>query len=139
MSIRIENISQDLSETSKELSGIQKELEERITYVENLKAEAEVAENMISLTDEQVSAIQSKLNQELSSSGRQSLFQGILISTFFFVLGYVVNWLKTKFKEKFTDNSTDRLSQYSDIEIDAALNLIDSLKNKDNSKNTKTK
>lgn len=137
ISTRIENISQNLSEASTELSSIQKELEERIEFVENLKIEAEVAGDMISLTDEQVSAIRTKLKQELSASSRQSLIQGILISAFFFILGYVVNWLKTKSKEKFANDSANLLSQYSDEEISAALNLLDSLKNKNKSQNKK--
>lgn len=72
LSDRISEISSTLAETSKELSDIQEELETRIEYVQNLKKEAEIAENVISLSEEQVNAIQAKINQELEANSEKN-------------------------------------------------------------------
>lgn len=137
ISTRIEKISQDLAESSSQLSNIQRELEERIQYVEELKAEAEVAENVISMTEEQVSAVQAKLNQELESSSTKGMIQSILIGAFFFVLGYIVqpihNWFKRKIGKITENNAAIPSTQYSAEEIERAIDLLDTIKQKDNS------
>lgn len=89
LSARIETISGDLAKSAKELDAIQEKLESRIATVEELKKEAEIAESMLSLSEEQVNAIQAKLNQELEASSGKSLWVNILISAFFFALGLI--------------------------------------------------
>ena len=137
ISIRIENISQNLAESSTELSKIQQELEERIKYVENLKAEAEVAQNVISLTDEQVNAVQAKLNQELEASSNKGMIQSILIASFFFVLGYIVqpilNWIKRKTGRTTENKDVTPHAQYSAVEIERAIMLLETMKQNENS------
>ena len=129
-SVTIEKISQDLANSSKELSNIQSELEERIKFVENLKEEAEIAEGLLSLSDEQIDAIQAKLNQELNSSGNKTLAQSILISGTFFILGIITPYTITFFKRKVTehnepDGENILLDKYSNEEIEQAIRLLD--------------
>lgn len=65
LSDRIAAISNNLTGVSEELYSIQQELERRIEFVENLKKEAEIAENVISLSEEQINAVQTKLTKNL--------------------------------------------------------------------------
>ena len=135
ISIRIKKVSQDISNLSNELSLIQIELENRIELVENLKKEAEIAESVISLSSEQVDAIQSKLNQELNSSGNKSLVQSILISGTFFILGIITPYGITFFRRKATklvepNDENLIICKYSNEEIEQAVKLLDALKNR---------
>lgn len=100
LSVKIEEIAKELSESSHALLDMQTELENRISTVEELKKEAEIAENMVSLTEEQVAAIQSKLNQELEASNGKSLLYNILISAVFFILGWIAQPIYNFFKKK---------------------------------------
>lgn len=109
ISVKIENVAQDLEKTSVELSNIQEELEERIKFVEELKEEAEIAENVISLTDEQVNAVQIKLNQELEASSVKGLIQNILVSMVFFVLGLIVQPYLDKVKKRLENKDSSNL------------------------------
>lgn len=129
---RIENISNDLSKASSEILSIQKELEDRIKYIEELKKEAEIAENVISLSDEQVNAVQAKFHQELETSSSKGLIQSFLLSLFFFVLGFVIKPISKAFKRKFAttpeeDTSVSRDNKYSDEEIEQAIKLLNTI------------
>lgn len=77
------------SEYNHILTNMQLELEERTKLVEQLKAEAEITENFISLSSEQVDAIRSKLRSELELNGNKSLLQNAFISALFFILGLI--------------------------------------------------
>lgn len=132
ISTRIEKISNNLAEASSELSNIQEELEARIEYVENLKKEAEIAENLISMTDEQVNAVQAKINQELNASSGKSFFQSIAISAFFFALGLIIQPISKTIKKKFgkktkNDSSTSYDNKYTDNEIAQAIRLLETI------------
>lgn len=130
LSEKIERISKELSTSSKELLEIQTELENRIEAVEALKKEAEIAENVISLTEEQVNAIQSKLNQELAASSEQNTLLSIIINAVFFILGIIVQPLLQFIKNKIqkqpqhTIISIDEEAEYSDEEIAQAIKLL---------------
>lgn len=139
ISSRIEEISDDLSKASSELSTIQKELEARIEFVEDLKAEAEVAENMISLTDEQVNAVQTKLNQELNANSSKSLLQNILVSSVFFLLGLLIQPIYRFIKCKLAKNTNNdvkniQVNSYSNEEIEQAIKLLDAIKHQQDAK-----
>lgn len=132
LSIKIEEIAKELSESSQTLLDIQTELENRISTVEELKKEAEIAENMISLTEEQVTAIQSKLNQELEESSGKSLIFNILISTVFFLLGLIAQPICSRFKKKpNTPVQQDKSikGKYSEDEIEQAIKLLATIDN----------
>lgn len=105
ISDNINIIADSLAKASKELSSIQQELEARIEFVEDLKRQAEIAENVISLSEEQVNAVQAKLSQELEeSSGRDTLIS-ILINIAFLTLGLVLPQIIKYFRrERTTDN-----------------------------------
>ena len=118
--------------SSAELENIQQELEERIKFVEELKKEAEIAENVISLTDEQVNAVQEKLNEELEANSNQGLIQNIIISTFFFGLGLVIQPIINLMKRKSSKENENNIEEtqhekYSDEEIEQAIKLLDTL------------
>lgn len=138
ISTRIEKISNNLEEVSSELLNIQKELEDRIEYVENLKKEAEIAENVISLSNEQVNAIQAKLSQEIETNSGKNFFQSISISAFFFVLGLIIQPILKAIKKRFGKKSSNNTSisyadKYTDDEIAQAIMLLDTIKQKENS------
>lgn len=133
LSVQIEEVAKGLSESSQTLLSIQTELENRISTVEELKKEAEIAENMISLTEEQVTAIQSKLNQELEASSGKSLLYSILISTVFFILGWIAKPIYNFFKKKpATPTQQDKFlnGKYTEDEIAQAIRLLETIEEK---------
>lgn len=129
LSEKIERISRELSTSSKELLEIQMELENRIETVEALKREAEIAENVISLTSEQVNAIQAKLNQELAASNGQNTIISVIINTVFFALGLItqpiIRFVKNKFgNQQPAETDTEMKLPYSKDEIKRAIELL---------------
>lgn len=128
ISKKISEISSSLNKTSTELNNIQQQLEARIEYVENLKKEAEIAENVISLSEEQVNAVQSKINQELNASNGKNTMITFLISALFFALGLVVQPIINFFKQKngkYIDKNIE-INQYNKEEL---LDLLNEAKN----------
>ena len=94
---RIKDVSTVLKSSAQELGELQTELEKRVKMVEKLKEEAEQAETIISLTDEQVKAIRTTLNNELQKEGRKSFWQGVIVNLVFFVLGAIVSYVVSKY------------------------------------------
>lgn len=94
---RIKNVSTMLESSVQELGGLQAELEERVKMVEKLKEEAEQAETIISLTEEQVKAVRTTLNRELQRESQKSFWQGVAVNFIFFVLGAVVSYIVSKY------------------------------------------
>lgn len=131
ISVRIENVTTTLNNVSTEIEDIQSELTQRIELVAKLKEEAEIAENVISLSDDQVNAIQAKLRQELDSNSGKNFMQGILINGLFFILGIIFPQMIKLFKRKSakTDTPTAASSNlYSEEEIAQAIELLDTIK-----------
>lgn len=95
ISERISIISNSLTTSATELTNIQNELEHKVAFVNNLKKEAEEAENIISLTKEQVSAIKRAINGELQSGNKKSFWSGVAVNFIFFVLGSAVSIIIT--------------------------------------------
>ena len=129
---KITTISEELSISSNELISIQKELENRIATVQDLKREAEIAENVISLSAEQVNAIQAKLNQELEQSNKKNTFTTIVISAVFFGLGFIVTPIYNLFKKK-KSKSEPPINEFalygrSKEDIELALKMYDTFK-----------
>ena len=94
---RIKDVSTVLENSVQELGELQIELEERVKMVEKLKEEAEQAETIISLTEEQVKAVRTTLNNELQKEGRKSFWQGVIVNFGFFVLGAIVSYIVSKY------------------------------------------
>ena len=131
---RIENVSTSLTDISTEIEDIQSELTQRVELVAELKKEAEIAENVISLSDEQVNAIQAKLRQELDSNNGKNFIQGIVINGLFFILGIIFPRIIKSFKRKSakTDMPTTTSSNsYSEEEIAQAVKLLETVKKDD--------
>lgn len=91
---RIKDVSTVLENSVQELGELQTELEERVKMVEKLKEEAET---IISLTEEQVKAVRTTLNNELQKEGRKSFWQGVIVNFVFFVLGAIVSCIVSKY------------------------------------------
>lgn len=100
ISDNINIIAGNLAEASEQLSTMQQALEARIEFVEDLKKQAEIAENVISLSEEQVNAVQAKINQELEASSGKNTIVTILVSAVFFVLGLIVPQIYNVIKRK---------------------------------------
>jgi predicted PurR-regulated permease PerM len=96
LSDRIESVSESLKEASTELDYIQKELEHRIKLVEELKKDAEIAEAIIDLSQEQVALMRAMLNIELSSSDSRNFWLTFFTSFFFMVLGSIIGYVAPK-------------------------------------------
>lgn len=94
---RIKDVSTVFEKSVQELGELQTELEERVKMVEKLKEEAEQAETIISLTEEQVKAVRITLNSELQKEGRKSFWQGVTVNFIFFVLGAIVSYIVSKY------------------------------------------
>lgn len=126
ISNNINTIAGNLAEASEELSKIQKALEARIEFVEDLKEQAEIAENVVSLSEEQVNAVQAKINQELEASSWKNTIVTILVSAVFFVLGLIVPKISDEIKHKRKNTSKKgRPHMYTEEEI---LRLLDEMK-----------
>ena len=132
LSSKITTISEELSISSNELMRIQKELESRIETVQELKKEAEIAENVISLSAEQVNAIQVKLNQELEQSNKKNTLTTIIVSAVFFGLGLIVNPIYSMIKKKISKSEYEvenlDLEGRSKEDIELALKMLDAVK-----------
>ena len=97
ISDRIKSVTDILSNSMTELDLLQKELGQRIELVEKLKKEADQAEQIISLTEEQVKAFKNTLNQELEKESKKSFWQGVLVNFVFFILGAIASYIVSKY------------------------------------------
>lgn len=94
---QIKKVSKVLEDSVQEINSLQIELEKRIKLVEKLQKEAKDAENIISLTENQVKAIRTTLNSELQKESRKSFWQGVVVNFVFFVLGALVSYIVSKY------------------------------------------
>jgi len=90
---KIKQISGSLNKSASELVDMQEQLEERVTFVENLNARAKKAESIAALTEEQVNAVNEILNSSIKKESRKNFWQGVLVNFFFFSLGAVTSYL----------------------------------------------
>ena len=97
LSSKIENASKHLLTASEELSSLHIELSNRIKIVNQLKEDAKIAENIVSLNKDQVEAIKSSLNIELKKDSRRNFWISFSIGLFFFILGAVASYIISKF------------------------------------------
>lgn len=97
LSTKIENASKHLLTASEELSNLQIELSNRIKIVNQLKEDAKVAENIISLNKDQVEAIKTALNIELKKDSKRNFWLSFSIGLFFFILGAAASYIISKF------------------------------------------
>ena len=94
---RIKKTTKKLNASINEISYLQDELKERINIVEALKKEAQIAENIITLSSEQVKAVKLVLNKELVNEGKKSFWKNFGTNFIFFILGVIVTFLLSIF------------------------------------------
>lgn len=85
ISEKIEKVSTVLSQSSGELANLQKELEGKLEFVNKLNEEANQAQNLLSLSHDQIEAIKTMLNQETQKENKLTfgkVYLSILSSLF---------------------------------------------------------
>lgn len=100
MSEKITSISNSLSELAREISNVQQELESRIETVENLKRQAEEAENYLSFTEQQVAVMHAALSRDEPTNSIKTVLLNLLSNAIWFLAGfasrYIMSWIKRK-------------------------------------------
>lgn len=97
ISKKIELISKKLNKSSIELSDLQKELERKVQFVNDLNAEANQAQSLLSLSHDQIEAIKTMLNKETQKENRASFWKNVLVNTIFFILGAIASYIISKY------------------------------------------
>lgn len=97
ISEKIEKVSSVLSQSSAELVDLQKELEGKLEFVNKLNEEANQAQNLLSLSHDQIEAIKTMLNQETQKENRINFWKSVLVNFIFFVLGAVASYIISKY------------------------------------------
>lgn len=97
ISVKIEKVSKTLSNSSAELSNLQQELEEKIQLVNDLNMKANQAQNLLSLSADQIEAIKTMLNQETQKENRANFWKSVLVNFIFFVLGAITSYIISKY------------------------------------------
>ena len=94
---KIKSISDSLHKSAVELDDMQKQIKERIAFVEELSEKARQATEIASLSKKQISAVNDILSNNLKQEGRRSFWEGVLVNFVFFVLGAIVSYLPSVF------------------------------------------
>ena len=81
---KIKNVSSVLSQSSTELINLQKELEGKLEYVNQLNEEANQVQNLLSLSHNQIEAIKTMLNQETQKENKINFWKSVLVNFIFF-------------------------------------------------------
>ena len=97
ISEKIEKVSTVLSQSSGELANLQKELEGKLEFVNKLNEEANQAQNLLSLSHDQIEAIKTMLNQETQKENKINFWKSVFVNFIFFVLGAVASYLISKY------------------------------------------
>ena len=90
---RIKIVAEKLLSTSDELNDVQMQLEKRIIFVNEIKAQAEEAEQLLNLRKSEVDAIRTTLAKELKYEGKISFWKGVAVNFLFFIGGSIVSLL----------------------------------------------
>ena len=94
---KIKNVSSVLSQSSTELINLQKELEGKLEYVNQLNEEANQVQNLLSLSHNQIEAIKTMLNQETQKENKINFWKSVLVNFIFFVLGAIASYIISKY------------------------------------------
>ena len=97
ISEKIEKVSTVLSQSSGELANLQKELEGKLAFVNKLNEEAHQAQNVLSLSHDQIEAIKTMLNQETQKENKSNFWKSVLVNFIFFVLGAIASYIISKY------------------------------------------
>lgn len=97
ISEKIEKVSSILNQSSVELVDLQKELEGKLEFVNKLNKEANQAQNLLSLSRDQIEAIKTMLNQETQKENKINFWKSVLVNFIFFILGAVASYIISKY------------------------------------------
>lgn len=90
ISTRLEIITESLSQNANDLKSIETELENRISYVEDLNAKAEAAESILNVSETQINAIHSMISEELDVNNKKNFWPTVLNNFCFCILGMII-------------------------------------------------
>ena len=90
---RINKLTSALSESSRLVTEVEREIQTRQNLVVELKNDAEKYQKLVSLNQEQVDAVAQLLQGELRKEGTKSFWMGFAVNFIFFVLGALVSWV----------------------------------------------
>ncbi len=89
---RINKLTSALSDSSRLVAEVEREIQSRQNLVVELKNDAEKYQKLVSINQEQVNAVAQLLQGELRKEGTKSFWMGVAVNFIFFVLGALVSW-----------------------------------------------
>jgi hypothetical protein len=87
---RLAELADAMRKSSELVTEVEAALQAREAAVERLRAEAETAQQIKDMTEEQQQAVANVLRAEVVRGGRKALWQGAGVNAFFFLAGVVV-------------------------------------------------
>jgi hypothetical protein len=93
--VRVKKLVEALSESTKVITQIEREVKARGALAERLQADIERNRGLLQLNAVEVEAVAQTFRSEVRTEGRRSLLANVILSAFFFALGIVVTILFT--------------------------------------------
>lgn len=97
ISQRIKRVAEVLSDSSADLINLQQELQEKVQFVNDLNMKANQAQNLLSLSQDQLDAIKLMLNHETRKESKINFWKSVLVNFVFFVLGAIASYVISKY------------------------------------------
>lgn len=96
ISKNIDNVSKKLEESKEIIENALLEVEKQKRLFEEMKKEAEISQQISSMNEKQVNALNKVLECTLNKQEKKSSFKNILLNLFFSVLGAVIGFVLGK-------------------------------------------
>lgn len=93
ISENIDNVSKKLEESKEIIENALLEVEKQKKLFEEMKRDAEISQQISSMNQEQVNALNKVLEGTLNKQEKKSSFKNILLNLFFCVLGAVLGYV----------------------------------------------
>lgn len=93
ISDNIDNVSKKLEESKEIIENALLEVEKQKKLFEEMKKDAEISQQISSMNQEQVNALNKVLEGTLNKQEKKSSFKNILLNLFFCVLGAVLGYV----------------------------------------------
>lgn len=93
ISENIDNVSKKLEESKEIIENALLEVEKQRKLFEEMKRDAEISQQISSMNQEQVNALNKVLEGTLNKQEKKSSFKNILLNLFFCVLGAVLGYV----------------------------------------------
>ncbi|GAA3937277.1 hypothetical protein Aau02nite_78880 [Amorphoplanes auranticolor] len=87
---RLQELAGSMKKSSELVAEVEAALDARRAAVDQLRLEAETAQQIKDMSDEQRIAVANVLRAEVAREGKKTLWQGATVNGFFFALGVVV-------------------------------------------------